>query len=41
LALLIGAAQIPQLATLTTLQWHPPIPVPQSHTRVLSIGVLR
>jgi 16S rRNA (guanine527-N7)-methyltransferase len=41
LALLIGAAQIPQLATLTTLQWHPPIPVPQSHTRVLSIGVRR
>src|ERR1019366_9046420 len=39
LALLIGAAQIPHLATLTTLQWHPPIPVPQSHTRVLSIGV--
>jgi len=39
LALLIGASQIPQLTTLTTLQWHPPIPVPQSHTRVLSIGV--
>src|ERR1035441_3277125 len=29
LALLIGAAQIPHLTTLTTLQWHPPIPVPQ------------
>ncbi len=39
LALLIGAAQIPHLTTLTTLKWHPPIPVPQSHTRVLSIGV--
>jgi 16S rRNA (guanine527-N7)-methyltransferase len=39
LALLIGAAQVPHLTTLTTLQWHPPIPVPQSHTRVLSIGV--
>jgi 16S rRNA (guanine527-N7)-methyltransferase len=39
LALLIGAAQIPLLATLTTLKWHPPIPVPQSHTRVLSIGI--
>jgi len=39
LALLIGAAQIPHLATLTTLKWRPPIPVPQSHTRVLSIGV--
>ena len=39
LALLIGAAQIPHLTTMTTLKWHPPIPVPQSHTRVLSIGV--
>jgi 16S rRNA (guanine527-N7)-methyltransferase len=39
LALLIGAAQIPHLTTLTSLHWHPPIPVPQSHTRVLSIGV--
>jgi 16S rRNA (guanine527-N7)-methyltransferase len=39
LALLIGAAQIPHLTRLTTLQWHPPIPIPQSHTRVLSIGV--
>jgi 16S rRNA (guanine527-N7)-methyltransferase len=39
LALLIGAAQIPHLAPLTTLQWYPPIPIPQSHTRVLSIGV--
>jgi 16S rRNA (guanine527-N7)-methyltransferase len=39
LALLIGAAQVPHLTTLTTLQWHSPIPIPQSHTRVLSIGV--
>jgi 16S rRNA (guanine527-N7)-methyltransferase len=39
LALLIGAAQIPYLMTLTALKWHPPIPVPQSHTRMLSIGV--
>ncbi|HYW38698.1 MAG TPA: 16S rRNA (guanine(527)-N(7))-methyltransferase RsmG [Terriglobales bacterium] len=39
LALLISTAQIPHLTTLTTLQWHPPIPVPQSHARVLSIGV--
>jgi 16S rRNA (guanine527-N7)-methyltransferase len=39
LALLIGGAQIPYLMTLTTLKWHPPIPVPQSHTRMLSIGV--
>ena len=39
LALLIGAAQIPYLMTLTALKWHPPILVPQSHTRMLSIGV--
>jgi 16S rRNA (guanine527-N7)-methyltransferase len=39
LALLIGAAQIPHLTTLTSLHWQPPIHVPQSHTRVLSIGV--
>lgn len=39
LALLIGAAQIPHLTILTALKWCPQIPVPQSHTRVLSIGV--
>jgi len=39
LALLIGAAQIPHLTTLTALKWCPQIPVPQSRTRVLSIGV--
>jgi 16S rRNA (guanine527-N7)-methyltransferase len=39
LALLIGAAQIPYLRSLTALKWHPPIPVPQSRTRMLSIGV--
>ena len=39
LALLIGAAQIPRLTTLTTIKWHPPISVPQSQTRVLSIGI--
>ena len=39
LSLLIGAAQLPQLTTLTTLNWLPPIPIPQSVTRVLSIGV--
>jgi 16S rRNA (guanine(527)-N(7))-methyltransferase RsmG len=39
LALLIGATQIPHLTTLTALKWCPQIPVPQSHTRVLSIGV--
>jgi 16S rRNA G527 N7-methylase RsmG len=41
LALLISAAQLPHLATVATLKWHPPIPIPQSHTRVLSIGVRR
>lgn len=39
LALLIGVAQVPHLATLTTMNWQPAIPIPQSHTRVLSIGV--
>ena len=39
LALLIGAAQIPRLSASTTLKWKPPIPVPQSHERVLSIGI--
>ena len=38
LALLIGSAQLPHLTTLTTLKWSHPIPIPQSHTRVLSIG---
>ena len=39
LALLIGATQIPHLTTLITMKWRPPIPVPQSNTRVLSIGM--
>jgi 16S rRNA G527 N7-methylase RsmG len=39
LALLISTAQIPHLTTLTKMKWHPPIPVPQSHKRVLSIGI--
>ncbi len=39
LALLTSTAQIPRLTALTTLKWHLPIPVPQSHTRVLSIGI--
>ncbi len=39
LAVLIGSAQIPRLTSLTTLKWRPPIPVPQSHSRVLSISV--
>jgi 16S rRNA (guanine(527)-N(7))-methyltransferase RsmG len=38
LALLIGAPQLPQLATLTTLDWNKPISIPQSQSRVLSLG---
>ncbi len=41
LALLIGVRSDPPPHRLTTLKWHPPIPVPQSRTRVLSIGVLQ
>ena len=39
LALLIGAVQIPHLITMANVKWYPPKPVPQSHARVLSIGV--
>jgi 16S rRNA (guanine(527)-N(7))-methyltransferase RsmG len=39
LALLIGAAQLPDLNTLTTLNWNSPIPIPQSQSRILSIGI--
>ena len=38
LALLIGASQIPKLATVSSIQWQNPIEVPQSQSRVLSIG---
>ncbi len=38
LALLIGAAQVPALDTLTGIQWREPIPIPESRSRVLSIG---
>jgi 16S rRNA (guanine527-N7)-methyltransferase len=38
LALLIGAAQLPHLTALTTLNWDKPINIPQSHSRILSIG---
>jgi 16S rRNA (guanine527-N7)-methyltransferase len=41
LALLIGAAQLPRLTSLTTVKWSPAIPVPQSQTRILAIGVRR
>jgi 16S rRNA (guanine527-N7)-methyltransferase len=39
MALLIGSAQLPDLTTLTTLKWGPPINVPQSHARVLTISI--
>jgi 16S rRNA (guanine527-N7)-methyltransferase len=39
LALLISTAQLPHLSTLPELNSQPPIPIPHSHARVLSIGV--
>ena len=38
MALLIGATQLTHLTTATTLNWDHPIPIPQSQSRVLSIG---
>jgi 16S rRNA (guanine(527)-N(7))-methyltransferase RsmG len=38
LALLIGASQIPKLSSHPTLNWQPPIPIPNSNTRVLLLG---
>jgi len=40
LALLIGTSQVTRLETLSDIQWQPPITVPKSSQRVLSIGVL-
>jgi len=40
LALLIGESQLPVLAAMPTIDWTAPMPVPQSQSRVLSIGVL-
>jgi len=39
IALLIGADQVAHLATLTGMNWKPPIAVPESMRRVLAIGV--
>jgi 16S rRNA (guanine527-N7)-methyltransferase len=40
LALLIGSSQLPDLACLApNLRWSPPISVPQSLSRVVSIGI--
>jgi 16S rRNA (guanine527-N7)-methyltransferase len=42
LALLIGASQFPNLLRLApTVDWRPSISIPQSHSRVLAIGVQR
>ncbi len=40
LALLIGASQVSSLTT-QPVNWHEPIPIPRSQSRVLAIGVLR
>jgi 16S rRNA (guanine527-N7)-methyltransferase len=41
-ALLIGASQISTLPKLSrTIDWHQPVGVPQSHSKVLTIGVHR
>jgi 16S rRNA (guanine527-N7)-methyltransferase len=42
MALLIGASQIPSLPThAPTVDWLPPLSVPQSHSRILAIGIRR
>ena len=41
LALLIGSAQASRVEALADLQWQPPLPVPNSTQRVLSIGMLK
>jgi 16S rRNA (guanine527-N7)-methyltransferase len=38
LALLISSAHLPHLSAQTTIKWDPPIPIPQSHSRVLLVG---
>jgi 16S rRNA (guanine527-N7)-methyltransferase len=38
LALLIGAAQISSISTLTNLQWQAKLDIPKSHSRILIIG---
>jgi len=42
LALLIGASQVPSLASLSpAIQWSDPIPIPQSASRVLIYGSIQ
>jgi 16S rRNA (guanine527-N7)-methyltransferase len=38
LALLIGAAQLPQVSAATSLNWHEPIHISKSHSRILLLG---
>lgn len=38
LALLVGAAQIPNASTLTGLKWQAKLDIPQSHSRALLVG---
>jgi 16S rRNA (guanine527-N7)-methyltransferase len=38
LALLIGATQLPQVSAATSLNWHQPINIPKSHSRILLLG---
>ncbi len=40
LALLIGESQVPHLPAIPTLNWQPPISIPQTRSRVLAIGIL-
>jgi 16S rRNA (guanine527-N7)-methyltransferase len=39
LALLIGASQLPHLATIKLIDWSGPMHIPESQSRVLSIGI--
>ena len=40
IALLVGSSQLNSLPTLApTMDWHPAINIPESHSRVLAIGV--
>jgi len=39
LAMLIGSGQLSSLTTVPGVTWRQPIPIPESHSRVLSIGV--
>ena len=42
MALLIGSSQLPTLPKLApTIDWRSPLSIPQSHSRVLAIGIRR